>query len=1001
MFVSHARVRIVGLGGNKNKKRRFQRRRLAFREVLQMPCLLPTIIVVFLGLLAVAGGVGMAILGYMPSPDIHQPISPDLHQGNSVPRSSTSIHSVENGSSTESDIPTGFEFYMLKSCSYLGPLLMAVGLFAMIVSGVFYCEILDKYAILVPDKRGAIYSKEELYEIIIGEMKKSYAQSLVTAYTKAAERTMIISDNKSVSGDFVPEPVTPCKPIEPLSLEQQIDIECEGYTPSPPIPNKRYSVIQARIQRLRSEDNWLKTSSLPNIRRSEHASIKRVNRLRNAQKHSLSCDYTMDEARLRRKSMMLRSIIMGHSSSSGDLPQRRGSRRFSSVKCLPGENTMSLEEMSQGLTGSFPLTRMIQRRGTFACGDMRTRRMKFLLLLQASESKEKLSDTASMDGRVSTSAIRRNSFIPYTTCDRFIAGEERKHFRERRTSVNPFTSAGNRFGNPPPPPGLRRHSFFPIRREDKIYVGNPNEQRRHSFNPAAINNMTRPEYAAKPESRRGSFNPDISYDSGGIRRESYIPPQKSNFLQVPGFHADPMLSERRPSASDDSSDVLNTLQNRSDAQFSGVHNFHDNRMVERRHSYQPITQTTVYPSEHSKDTSGINVPQIVISTDSSINSNRFLSIPQEYHPDDTRHSFNAPTSSTTKPPPTAFPPSLISSPPRHVGQRISFNLKSENVHPQSPPPTSQMPYYNTPIASNIPAKSLSYPKPTKLQTSPESPRPSSFKQEMVVFSPLTVADSRSISPISNISCCGSERIGSERSARTGRTASLSSERTTRTLTPVSVAAQDSINRDESLERPPTPIDIHPYEEAGVKSKPEVTLLPCMPSSFTPPSSLPHISIPIDEPGSPSLIAPERDRDRYSDRTHDHEWDAVIRDRRFQPVPLSGHRYASNRPKRSQITDSPASTSSGPATLLPSSTTDANASLYRSRSASAISSSMSTDNTNVISGNVDTGNVGFGISSDADPSSFISYATLSPAASTARPSVKDKTVRAKQKHDDKS
>ena len=66
MFVSHAKVRIVGLGG-RGKRRRPHRRRLAVKEVVRMPCLLPTLVTVLLGLLAVAGGAGMSVIGYVPS----------------------------------------------------------------------------------------------------------------------------------------------------------------------------------------------------------------------------------------------------------------------------------------------------------------------------------------------------------------------------------------------------------------------------------------------------------------------------------------------------------------------------------------------------------------------------------------------------------------------------------------------------------------------------------------------------------------------------------------------------------------------------------------------------------------------------------------------------------------------------------------------------------------------------------------------------------------------
>ncbi|XP_059178199.1 uncharacterized protein LOC131957415 [Physella acuta] len=809
MFVSNAKVRIIGLGG-KSRKRRPQRRRLAVKEFLKMPCLLPTIATVVLGLMAVSAGAGMAIKGYIPQ--------------------------------TSTNVTLDSAEAVIKVCSFLGPVVMATGLFAMIVACVFYCEILDKYAILVPDKHAALYDKDELFEVIVKEMKKSYAQTLVTAYSKAAERSFLL-DNPSSSGELLPEPIFPCKPSEPLTLEQQIDIECEGYTPSPPIPHKKYSVIQARIQRLRSEDNWLKTSSLPNIRRS--ASIKRAGRVggKIVDSRTLSYDYTMDEARLRRKSMMLRSLVQWNSESSDMLTGKQ--RRFSSVKALPSQRRDSWGAVSQSGYGSFPLTRLIQRRGTFACGDMRTRRMKFLLLLEASESQDALPDTASIDGRATVAGIRRNSFIPYTTCDRFIADEEKKTLRDsRRPSINPF-SFTNRFGSAGPKPGTRRHSFFPIRRDDKILVGDVNEHRRHSFNPIGVNNTLKPEYAAKMENRRSSFNPDGTLDKSGDRRGSHVPQQSSRFLQVPGFEVD--LTERRPSI-----DVASQSGEPEEPAVSQSV-FQNDRQVERRHSFNPPVRMSAAGEPNLK------VPKITISVEPP---SRFLTVPsQDYYLEERerRHSFNT---TSTKPASSTASSTANSSKTgeKAIPQRISFRLDDTAAQPGSKP---------------------------KGKAGPEPVRPSSFKQEMIVFKPLRRPDSRSVSPASNISCCGSERLGSEQSTSsslaTSRTASISSERSLKTAmtgSPSTVVAADGVLSYGTF-------DGHP--EAGVDGG----------------------------PGRES--ASEAPQDSFKQRS------SSFRDMRGRGR-LRHHVVQ---------TDSPGSTSSGPATLTPSTILDANAAIHRSRSASSL------------------------------------------------------------------
>ena len=83
-------------------------------------------------------------------------------------------------------------------------------------------------------------------QVIVGEMKKSYAQTLITAYTKAAEKNLLSADTSHTASDSLigGDPGVAALRPEPLSLAQQIDLECEGYAPSPPIVNKSYSVIQ-------------------------------------------------------------------------------------------------------------------------------------------------------------------------------------------------------------------------------------------------------------------------------------------------------------------------------------------------------------------------------------------------------------------------------------------------------------------------------------------------------------------------------------------------------------------------------------------------------------------------------------------------------------------------------------------------------------------------------------------------------------------------------------
>ena len=71
-------------------------------------------------------------------------------------------------------IPKDAHYYATKSLSYAGPILMGCGFFAIIVSCVLYCEIIDRYAVLMPNKPDTTLKRQDLLQMILGEFKKSY-----------------------------------------------------------------------------------------------------------------------------------------------------------------------------------------------------------------------------------------------------------------------------------------------------------------------------------------------------------------------------------------------------------------------------------------------------------------------------------------------------------------------------------------------------------------------------------------------------------------------------------------------------------------------------------------------------------------------------------------------------------------------------------------------------------------------------------------------------------
>ncbi|KAK7485234.1 hypothetical protein BaRGS_00023485, partial [Batillaria attramentaria] len=251
MFVPHARVHISGVPhqrGSIGKKRlKAARRRVGIREILRMPCLTPTIFVVFLGLLVLAGGAGMCVLGYIPD--------------------KVTTLSEDGNTTTVTMVPRDARYYATKSLSYTGPILMGCGFFAIIVSCVLYCEIVDRYAVLMPKKPDKTVKRQDLMEMILGDFKKSYFRGIEVPLRKE-------------------EPPTQKREREKETLLKALSISTPVLLMSPDLaptwrfshypyryPGHRHFALKPRHPKLKQlgqsgssgHEPWLKTSSLPNI----------------------------------------------------------------------------------------------------------------------------------------------------------------------------------------------------------------------------------------------------------------------------------------------------------------------------------------------------------------------------------------------------------------------------------------------------------------------------------------------------------------------------------------------------------------------------------------------------------------------------------------------------------------------------------------------------------------------------------------------------------------
>ncbi|KAK6188419.1 hypothetical protein SNE40_004596 [Patella caerulea] len=238
MFVPHARVRLVGLPEHaRRKRRRVARRRLKCAEILRMPCLLPTFGAIFLGIVVLASGCMMSIMGFYPGT-----ISDTF-----LAQNNTQAVPIEYNAT----------YYTLKCLSYLGPMLMGIGLFVIIVAAVLYCEIMDKYVNIVPDQNSRKIGKDELYKMIMEQFRKNYFRGIEVPLQKPHSVLRSSSVNKTL--------------FKALSISTPAMLVTPELT-SPwkkrhksPLPDRKVKK-SVKLKLMEWEERWLKTSSLPNIR---------------------------------------------------------------------------------------------------------------------------------------------------------------------------------------------------------------------------------------------------------------------------------------------------------------------------------------------------------------------------------------------------------------------------------------------------------------------------------------------------------------------------------------------------------------------------------------------------------------------------------------------------------------------------------------------------------------------------------------------------------------
>lgn len=252
VYVTRAHVTI---GDTKKKDKR--RGPIVPRHVFQVsdlrrtPYCFSTFIVTFLGFIIVSGGVMMTIIGYKPSI-----LLPWYHSVNQTTR----VNETE-----PSAIPSVLgEPGPLRVLVYVGPILMGIGVFAMMVAIVLFCEIKDRYFNnILPKTIPLQQRRDKMYDKIIEEFRKNYFRGIEVPLRVPRKRSKgRFSISLSHSGSIASFGRRLSHDLQKRFRKTSRDSQPEKPTTK---PKPKRSITSKHLDL----DSWMKTSSLPNIRHKD------------------------------------------------------------------------------------------------------------------------------------------------------------------------------------------------------------------------------------------------------------------------------------------------------------------------------------------------------------------------------------------------------------------------------------------------------------------------------------------------------------------------------------------------------------------------------------------------------------------------------------------------------------------------------------------------------------------------------------------------------------
>lgn len=154
----------------------------------------------------------------------------------------------------------------LRVLVYIGPILMGLGAFSMMVSIVLFCEIKDRYFNnIVPKTVHEQRQKVDMYDKIIDEFRKNYFRGIEVPLKAISRRRSKgrFSFSLSRSGSLVSFGRRLSHDFQKRKRERKASRESQTER----VTSHKHK--RSSLRRVLDTDSWMKTSSLPNIRHKE------------------------------------------------------------------------------------------------------------------------------------------------------------------------------------------------------------------------------------------------------------------------------------------------------------------------------------------------------------------------------------------------------------------------------------------------------------------------------------------------------------------------------------------------------------------------------------------------------------------------------------------------------------------------------------------------------------------------------------------------------------